>query len=117
MPASKCCELYLRDDCMECGALVCENCGCCQVCDKEPEPTQWERYSTEFDTTRYLEWVDYANQEGFAIQRWLKRWYEASDLVHAISIRESPLMARIRERDADREIIATRLVEWPCAGV
>jgi hypothetical protein len=81
------------DECWECGE---EPCICEELQAEAEQPTQWESYSTEFDTTRYLEWVDYANEHGFAAQQWLKRWYSSSDLLHEISIRTSPMLTRMK---------------------
>lgn len=92
------------DECWECGEEPC-------VCEPEPAPeppTQWELYSTEFDTMRYLEWVDYANEKGFAVQQWLKRWYSSSDLVHELSIRTSPMLERMK---AEREETKRQMAE------
>jgi hypothetical protein len=64
----------------------------------------------------YAEQLQRAREFGRA---WRKRWYGdlKRDRLHEISIRESPMLARIR-REQDRcEVIAHRLVPYPSGGL
>lgn len=73
----------------------CEECyeDPCECAPPEP-PSQWELYSTELDG-ELRAWDERANHPGFAIMRWLSRWYEGADRVHEASVRTSPLLAWI----------------------
>ena len=92
-------------------------CEVCELLDYCECPSQWELYSTELDAD-LDPWFDSANSAGWswwAFRRRLELKYShpGLDRVHAISIRESPFLARIRAENAPVEVIGHRLVSYP----
>ena len=62
-------------------------------------PTQWEKYAHVCGVDCELrEWLDRANN-AFNSHVWLKRWYKPLDRVHALSLRASPFMSLLKERE------------------
>jgi hypothetical protein len=62
-------------------------------------PTQWEKYAHVCGVDCELrEWLDRANSD-FNTHVWLKRWYKPLDRVHQLSLRASPFMSLLKERE------------------
>ncbi len=73
-------------------------------------PTQWELYACVLGLdapTR--EWHDRANSD-FDTHVWLRRWYKPLDRVHELSMRASPFMLLIKQKEREfRDIMYSNL--------
>lgn len=85
------CDLYGRDECPECGELVCENCGLC-ACDRQAAEAEAAEQDRALWMSGALEWHDRANAPGFSVTRLLRQWYRGSDRVHRLAVSASPML-------------------------
>ncbi len=73
-------------------------------------PTQWELYAHVCGVDCELRpWSDRANSN-FNTHVWLKRWYKPLDLVHQMSMRASPFMQLLKQKEREaRDIMYSGL--------
>lgn len=106
------------DECWECGEDPCV-CEALQAEEREAAEAAAHEEDRALWMSGALEWRDRANDPGFAVGRWLSRWYKPCDKLHAISIRTSPLLTRMKaEREWMRDAMANTFetLELPWSG-
>jgi hypothetical protein len=72
-------------------------------------PTQWELYNVLGLDCELRPWSDRANSD-FNTHVWMKRWYKPLDRVHELSMRASPFMMLLKQKEREfRDIMYSGL--------